>query len=181
MLVIAPRALGVLFSIVIFFVARIPGVRLTIAKISMIDGFQDIKFHYDVPEMNVSVSVDAIKLRPWFYAPDLVGKPRKIFVGLIERPEIILCIKTAEQDVQSSSEKPSNNAQRADSSQNGVISKLLKLSMTLFEISINKMSLKATRDRKNELLAIDCLRTSCLLYTSPSPRDRQKSRMPSSA
>ena len=25
------------------------------------------------------------------------------------------------------------------------------------------------------------LRTSCLLYTSPSPRDRQKSRMPSSA
>ena len=24
-------------------------------------------------------------------------------------------------------------------------------------------------------------RTSCLLYTSPSPRDRQKSRMPSSA
>ena len=25
------------------------------------------------------------------------------------------------------------------------------------------------------------LRTDCLLYTSPSPRDRQKSRMPSSA
>ena len=25
------------------------------------------------------------------------------------------------------------------------------------------------------------LATSCLLYTSPSPRDRQKSRMPSSA
>ena len=27
----------------------------------------------------------------------------------------------------------------------------------------------------------DNLRTTCLLYTSPSPRDRQKSRMPSSA
>ena len=28
---------------------------------------------------------------------------------------------------------------------------------------------------------IDLHLTSCLLYTSPSPRDRQKSRMPSSA
>ena len=28
---------------------------------------------------------------------------------------------------------------------------------------------------------LDALRRSCLLYTSPSPRDRQKSRMPSSA
>ena len=27
----------------------------------------------------------------------------------------------------------------------------------------------------------DLLLTDCLLYTSPSPRDRQKSRMPSSA
>ena len=26
-----------------------------------------------------------------------------------------------------------------------------------------------------------CLHMTCLLYTSPSPRDRQKSRMPSSA
>ena len=26
-----------------------------------------------------------------------------------------------------------------------------------------------------------CGKTTCLLYTSPSPRDRQKSRMPSSA
>ena len=37
---------------------------------------------------------------------------------------------------------------------------------------------------KQNLLA-DCTRVvgfgSCLLYTSPSPRDRQKSRMPSSA
>ena len=32
-----------------------------------------------------------------------------------------------------------------------------------------------------DLQAGDKLRTVCLLYTSPSPRDRQKSRMPSSA
>ena len=29
--------------------------------------------------------------------------------------------------------------------------------------------------------ALNELRNDCLLYTSPSPRDRQKSRMPSSA
>ena len=36
---------------------------------------------------------------------------------------------------------------------------------------------------KNEMTAEQKLGTllSCLLYTSPSPRDRQKSRMPSSA
>ena len=33
----------------------------------------------------------------------------------------------------------------------------------------------------NEVLHLDGLSTYCLLYTSPSPRDRQKSRMPSSA
>ena len=37
---------------------------------------------------------------------------------------------------------------------------------------------KYKNDRKNE--SIEKL-YSCLLYTSPSPRDRQKSRMPSSA
>ena len=31
------------------------------------------------------------------------------------------------------------------------------------------------------LLATVLLQSPCLLYTSPSPRDRQKSRMPSSA
>ena len=31
------------------------------------------------------------------------------------------------------------------------------------------------------ILAVQMLALSCLLYTSPSPRDRQKSRMPSSA
>ena len=32
-----------------------------------------------------------------------------------------------------------------------------------------------------KLRGVDLLPLSCLLYTSPSPRDRQKSRMPSSA
>ena len=34
---------------------------------------------------------------------------------------------------------------------------------------------------KSELSEYKALLKSCLLYTSPSPRDRQKSRMPSSA
>ena len=34
---------------------------------------------------------------------------------------------------------------------------------------------------KSELENLSKLSYSCLLYTSPSPRDRQKSRMPSSA
>ena len=33
----------------------------------------------------------------------------------------------------------------------------------------------------NSLMAYDTQYNNCLLYTSPSPRDRQKSRMPSSA
>ena len=37
------------------------------------------------------------------------------------------------------------------------------------------------RFRVEEMHRPDVLRMSCLLYTSPSPRDRQKSRMPSSA
>ena len=39
---------------------------------------------------------------------------------------------------------------------------------------------KATRMTKSQK-ASAVSRKSCLLYTSPSPRDRQKSRMPSSA
>ena len=34
---------------------------------------------------------------------------------------------------------------------------------------------------RDALKAQDCLSTVCLLYTSPSPRDRTRSRMPSSA
>ena len=36
-------------------------------------------------------------------------------------------------------------------------------------------------DSANRKVAVDAVFDSCLLYTSPSPRDRQKSRMPSSA
>ena len=48
-----------------------------------------------------------------------------------------------------------------------------------------KMPVKATvkrTDKYDTILAnIDAYDGTCLLYTSPSPRDRQKSRMPSSA
>ena len=33
----------------------------------------------------------------------------------------------------------------------------------------------------DRMVTLGCMPTTCLLYTSPSPRDRQKSRMPSSA
>ena len=39
----------------------------------------------------------------------------------------------------------------------------------------------AIKRTMKEQLTIDTLYSLCLLYTSPSPRDRQKSRMPSSA
>ena len=51
---------------------------------------------------------------------------------------------------------------------------------------IKKFGVPDRQITKNELLSVD-LRSfnqkevTCLLYTSPSPRDRQKSRMPSSA
>ena len=41
------------------------------------------------------------------------------------------------------------------------------------EGSLDKIIILATKESKND--------ETCLLYTSPSPRDRQKSRMPSSA
>ena len=37
------------------------------------------------------------------------------------------------------------------------------------------------RDFLKAMISLARLYESCLLYTSPSPRDRQKSRMPSSA
>ena len=39
----------------------------------------------------------------------------------------------------------------------------------------------ALRDRGYEFFVVTSHDYLCLLYTSPSPRDRQKSRMPSSA
>ena len=44
-----------------------------------------------------------------------------------------------------------------------------------------KFSLSKYIDPKNLLKGLNTKLPNCLLYTSPSPRDRQKSRMPSSA
>ena len=42
-------------------------------------------------------------------------------------------------------------------------------------------SASALLDEKYHQMLVDTHLSYCLLYTSPSPRDRQKSRMPSSA
>eukprot|EP01017_Pseudomicrothorax_dubius_P022643 TRINITY_DN24485_c0_g1_i2.p1 TRINITY_DN24485_c0_g1~~TRINITY_DN24485_c0_g1_i2.p1 ORF type:complete len:145 (+),score=13.10 TRINITY_DN24485_c0_g1_i2:145-579(+) len=62
-------------------------------------------------------------------------------------------------------------------------------SITLDRTSIYTFYLKGQQELKNwiEYLKVSCCLSNfeenyiCLLYTSPSPRDRQKSRMPSSA
>ena len=48
------------------------------------------------------------------------------------------------------------------------------------QILTRKTSLRNRKDINNQLFFIS-ENNPCLLYTSPSPRDRQKSRMPSSA
>ena len=50
----------------------------------------------------------------------------------------------------------------------------------LEEFSARMISKMVPEDVMNELFTFD-QEEVCLLYTSPSPRDRQKSRMPSSA
>ena len=52
----------------------------------------------------------------------------------------------------------------------------------LVDIELDESIGRATPDVEHErAVAIFDLIEDCLLYTSPSPRDRQKSRMPSSA
>ena len=48
---------------------------------------------------------------------------------------------------------------------------------------IYQVEIQVTRNRSNDDLsfAVSALANICLLYTSPSPRDRTRSRMPSSA
>eukprot|EP00828_Plagiopyla_frontata_P021413 TRINITY_DN27_c0_g1_i1.p5 TRINITY_DN27_c0_g1~~TRINITY_DN27_c0_g1_i1.p5 ORF type:complete len:128 (-),score=35.77 TRINITY_DN27_c0_g1_i1:46-429(-) len=48
---------------------------------------------------------------------------------------------------------------------------------------LNTKFLKPLSNKNYDYILFDCFAhpSSCLLYTSPSPRDRQKSRMPSSA
>ena len=53
--------------------------------------------------------------------------------------------------------------------------------MRWYEYKMEVDDLAAPDDLKAKLLAMTDTLTACLLYTSPSPRDRQKSRMPSSA
>ena len=58
---------------------------------------------------------------------------------------------------------------------------------SLDEMKRNRQEAENDEDRRELKIAIESLETIidkdrvCLLYTSPSPRDRQKSRMPSSA
>ena len=86
-----------------------------------------------------------------------MSKPQKVLVGLVERPEIILCIKTGEHDGQSVARKRQQDVAPATPTQDGLLSKLIKFTMMLLEISVSKLSIKVTRDRKNELVVIDCL------------------------
>ena len=56
---------------------------------------------------------------------------------------------------------------------------LVKDKQTMWDGVANNLALKNVKDiKKGEQIFIY---HTCLLYTSPSPRDRQKSRMPSSA
>ena len=54
---------------------------------------------------------------------------------------------------------------------------LVKIRPSLVEYIENKLR----KDPSDTYYSLDIGQLSCLLYTSPSPRDRQKSRMPSSA
>ena len=55
-----------------------------------------------------------------------------------------------------------------------------KISETRKELNVEKQKKARKRDNK-KIKNLENKIRSCLLYTSPSPRDRQKSRMPSSA
>ena len=52
---------------------------------------------------------------------------------------------------------------------------------SFFDRSLNDDDLRSTGLRLRAVLQQDAPDTRCLLYTSPSPRDRTRSRMPSSA
>ena len=59
---------------------------------------------------------------------------------------------------------------------------LVKLDSTEIDAATSRFELKATINEPEVLyLILDDNSKDCLLYTSPSPRDRTRSRMPSSA
>ena len=58
------------------------------------------------------------------------------------------------------------------------------LDLIIYDSLLNKFPKKNKEESKTIVVGItekDIEKYGCLLYTSPSPRDRQKSRMPSSA
>ena len=57
----------------------------------------------------------------------------------------------------------------------------LKLPLDHGEEALQEAVLKRLRIPPDRLLGQTLVKRSCLLYTSPSPRDKRQSRMPSSA
>ena len=55
---------------------------------------------------------------------------------------------------------------------------VVEVQQLLGDNKVRAVSMRSTDGLKRGVTAVDL---GCLLYTSPSPRDRQKSRMPSSA
>ena len=51
----------------------------------------------------------------------------------------------------------------------------------IIEVPLGGEPIKYELDKDSGAMFVDRYLYTCLLYTSPSPRDRQKSRMPSSA
>ena len=59
---------------------------------------------------------------------------------------------------------------------------LMKAGKSVKVFDVSKKMLGIAKDKNLEIAEnLDDLITDCLLYTSPSPRDRTRSRMPSSA
>ena len=56
-----------------------------------------------------------------------------------------------------------------------------RIATILFPASVNQAAGEQQQIQSVKATMTELLMRSCLLYTSPSPRDRQKSRMPSSA
>ena len=57
----------------------------------------------------------------------------------------------------------------------------MKLFLCSHFSSVGSLIKEEIENKKVAFIPTASLREGCLLYTSPSPRDRQKSRMPSSA
>ena len=70
----------------------------------------------------------------------------------------------------------SNNPEQCNPSNNGTVAAMVAL-----EYEFGGFDDWHLPSRAEGVLLVDVLFEGCLLYTSPSPRDRQKSRMPSSA